>query len=187
MSKGLAYLHNQPKQIIHRDLKSGNVLVALDEQDNFKVVKITDFDISKVMSEGVSALTIAGTPCFTAPEVFNPSKVGYTVQVDSKFAINLASDQGYFSLGIWNAASGNVSLKLPYHNVCCSPLIKLITITFQAENFGSNGQCHKRSVASTSRRLRFKHGIYSETNRNLLEIRSHRTTNILTTREKSGI
>lgn len=59
-SQGLAYLHFGPQPIVHRDLKSGNVLVALDEQDNMKLIKITDFDTSRVITEENNPSTVAG-------------------------------------------------------------------------------------------------------------------------------
>eukprot|EP01117_Protostelium_nocturnum_P018843 TRINITY_DN7967_c0_g1_i1.p1 TRINITY_DN7967_c0_g1~~TRINITY_DN7967_c0_g1_i1.p1 ORF type:complete len:1128 (+),score=398.43 TRINITY_DN7967_c0_g1_i1:226-3609(+) len=82
VAKGLAYLHNFQHPIVHRDLKSGNVLVALDESDSIKLIKITDFDTSKVLTDGMKTSTIAGTPAFIAPEIYSKSKVGYTVQAD---------------------------------------------------------------------------------------------------------
>jgi len=81
---GLGYLHGLNPPIIHRDLKPGNVLVALDEQDLVKLVKITDFDVSRELTVGQEAMTLAGTPQYAAPEVLsvNTAKTGYSTAVD---------------------------------------------------------------------------------------------------------
>jgi len=47
--------------------KPGNVLVALDAQDHVKLCKITDFDVSREISPGEQAVTLCGTPQYSAP------------------------------------------------------------------------------------------------------------------------
>jgi len=61
---GMSYLHNMSPPIIHRDLKSHNLLVASDWR-----VKVADFGLSKVLEQAVATLTACGTPSWTAPEV----------------------------------------------------------------------------------------------------------------------
>jgi len=72
---GLSYLH--VRKIIHRDLKSQNVLIASDYS-----VKISDFGCSKLM-EGTSSLsnTVVGTPTYLSSEIVLESKP-YTEQSD---------------------------------------------------------------------------------------------------------
>ena len=66
--KGLGAAH--AKQVIHRDLKPGNILLALNDEGY--LVKILDFGISKFKSHMVQDVTAAGavvgTPRFMAPE-----------------------------------------------------------------------------------------------------------------------
>jgi serine/threonine protein kinase len=71
---GMNYLHTFDPPIIHRDLKSHNLLV----DDNFHV-KVTDFGLAKFHSDDIS-MTFCGTLPWTAPEVFNGR--GYTTKAD---------------------------------------------------------------------------------------------------------
>jgi tousled-like kinase len=76
----LKYLNEQPKAIIHYDLKPGNILFHNHE------VKITDFGLSKIQPEGnVSGIELtsqgAGTYWYLPPECLNKSKD--PVKIDS--------------------------------------------------------------------------------------------------------
>eukprot|EP01119_Soliformovum_irregulare_P008046 TRINITY_DN2081_c0_g1_i1.p2 TRINITY_DN2081_c0_g1~~TRINITY_DN2081_c0_g1_i1.p2 ORF type:complete len:398 (-),score=101.90 TRINITY_DN2081_c0_g1_i1:18-1211(-) len=76
IAKGLKYLHF--KQIAHRDLKCDNVLISYDEIDKSLILTLTDFGLSKTMSESdtLHLQTVAGTQFFMAPEIghggYNP-------------------------------------------------------------------------------------------------------------------
>lgn len=69
---GLSYAHN--KNVIHRDLKPGNIL--LDEHGN---ARLSDLGFAKVLSNQ-SSLTMSmsggliGTPAYMAPELWNDQK-----------------------------------------------------------------------------------------------------------------
>jgi serine/threonine protein kinase len=83
IAKAMQYLHNKkPKKIVHRDLKTSNILVQplADNSQGYVHVKLADFGISKFynMSETSSSLTFRkGTSVYAAPEVFNQqSKYG---------------------------------------------------------------------------------------------------------------
>ncbi|XP_037533789.1 serine/threonine-protein kinase Nek8 [Nematolebias whitei] len=61
----LALYHVHNKLILHRDLKTQNIL--LDK--NQMIVKIGDFGISKILASKSKAYTVVGTPCYISPEL----------------------------------------------------------------------------------------------------------------------
>ena len=61
IANGLSYLHRQEPPVIHRDLKSGNILLSKDVNDEIVKVKITDFDASAITSYARLNLTVIGT------------------------------------------------------------------------------------------------------------------------------
>jgi serine/threonine protein kinase len=75
ISKGLSFLHLHC-QLIHRDLKSYNVLINTYEGLQ---VKITDFGISKIVSQSQMTANV-GTIAWIAPEVFGQK--GYNQKAD---------------------------------------------------------------------------------------------------------
>nr|BAC80147.1 constitutive triple response 1-like protein kinase [Delphinium hybrid cultivar] len=65
VAKGMNYLHRRNPPIVHRDLKSPNLLV-----DNMYTVKVCDFWLSRLKANTyLSAKSAAGTPEWMAPEV----------------------------------------------------------------------------------------------------------------------
>jgi len=76
-AKGMNYLHKSNPMIIHRDLKSHNLLV----DENWKV-KVCDFGLSKILENqsDLNTMTACGTPSWTAPEILRNEK--YTEKAD---------------------------------------------------------------------------------------------------------
>ncbi|KAM6944524.1 serine/threonine-protein kinase Chk2 isoform 2-T3 [Lycodopsis pacificus] len=80
MLNAVQYLHS--KGIIHRDLKPENIL--LSSQDDVCLIKVTDFNQSRILEETLLMRTLCGTPSYLAPEVFTQaSTTGYSLAVDA--------------------------------------------------------------------------------------------------------
>ena len=74
--QGLKYLHSN--NIIHRDLKPNNLFL-----DDKLELKIGDFGlIAKLTNNKERRKTICGTPCYMAPEIYEPDEKGYSFEVD---------------------------------------------------------------------------------------------------------
>lgn len=72
-AQGMAYLHSHKPPLIHRDLKTTNLLV-----DRGMNVKICDFGLSRIRSN--KPMSAVGTVYFAAPEVLRQEQ--YTEKVD---------------------------------------------------------------------------------------------------------
>ena len=75
VAAGMAYLHGQNPPVIHRDLKSLNVLL-----DNHNNAKVADFGLSREMDSDKTMTLGVGTPHWLAPEVLKQEP--YTEKAD---------------------------------------------------------------------------------------------------------
>ena len=85
VASGCHYLHRLKPAIIHRDLKSSNILLTATG-----AAKIADFGLSRFFQQDIAEMTgQVGTPGWTAPEVFRHQTYDHKVDVYS-FGIVLA-------------------------------------------------------------------------------------------------
>ncbi|KAK6484961.1 mitogen-activated protein kinase kinase kinase 13 [Huso huso] len=100
IASGMNYLHLH--KIIHRDLKSPNVLVT-----HYDGVKISDFGTSKELSDKSTKMSFAGTVAWMAPEVIRNEPVSEKVDIWS------------FGVVLWELLTGEI----PYKDVDSSAII----------------------------------------------------------------
>ncbi|XP_056321931.1 mitogen-activated protein kinase kinase kinase 13 [Danio aesculapii] len=100
IASGMNYLHLH--KIIHRDLKSPNVLVTQNDS-----VKISDFGTSKELSDKSTKMSFAGTVAWMAPEVIRNEPVSEKVDIWS------------FGVVLWELLTGEI----PYKDVDSSAII----------------------------------------------------------------
>mmetsp|Transcript_36925 Transcript_36925/g.89048 ORF Transcript_36925/g.89048 Transcript_36925/m.89048 type:complete len:506 (-) Transcript_36925:269-1786(-) len=76
----LVYMHS--KNVIHRDMKPENLLLAHKPRSSHDIeVKIIDFGLSKILSDGPMASSFLGTRGYLAPEMIQ--RRNYTKSVDA--------------------------------------------------------------------------------------------------------
>lgn len=73
IARGMFYLHSSQPSILHRDLKSRNVLLSgrKDEQDGTPHVVICDFGLCQLFGEEGQSPTQMGTASYMSPDVIN--------------------------------------------------------------------------------------------------------------------
>ena len=76
IASGVKYLHQYG--IVHRDLKPDNIMIT--QQNDFGVIKIMDFGLSKIVSPNESMADGYGTLSYVAPEVL--LRTPYNKEVD---------------------------------------------------------------------------------------------------------
>lgn len=72
-----AILHLDKLNIVHRDIKPANILLT----DNNSKIKITDFGLSRVISNNNMMDTIVGTPFYMSPEILNEKKYNQNTDI----------------------------------------------------------------------------------------------------------
>uniref|UniRef100_UPI00358F4C21 mitogen-activated protein kinase kinase kinase 9-like isoform X2 n=1 Tax=Myxine glutinosa TaxID=7769 RepID=UPI00358F4C21 len=135
IGRGMLYLHEKaPVAIIHRDLKSSNVLllekISKDDIAN-KTLKITDFGLAREWHK-TTKMSAAGTYAWMAPEVIKTS------------TFSKGSDVWSYGVLVWELLTGEVpyrgidglavaygvavnKLTLPIPTTCPKPFTRLMT------------------------------------------------------------
>lgn len=104
IARGMLYLHEANPPILHRDLKSLNLLLLdqVNTSNDHILVKITDFGIARILEEAEARMTVRmGTCHWMAPEVINSEPY------------SLAADVYSFGIVVWEIAARDT----PYRGV----------------------------------------------------------------------
>jgi serine/threonine protein kinase len=100
IASGMQYMHS--RNVIHRDLKSPNVLISVD-----LVLKISDFGTCRPDQGRSTRMSITGTCAWMAPEMIRNEPCSKSVDVWS------------YGVVLWELLSGEVPYKVC---VCVRPL-----------------------------------------------------------------
>jgi len=95
-AKGFAYLHAHDPPVIHRDLKTQNILI----NENWNA-QLCDFGISREMGSDLTMTKVIGTPRWNAPEVLDGDSYSEKVDVYS------------FGIVMWEL----IARKLPFEEI----------------------------------------------------------------------
>jgi len=87
IAMGMEYLHSFTPPVLHRDLKSPNILVSKKKVNgiNQNILKISDFGLARVAATNMDSekMTQAGTPYWSAPELLRDEVYNEKVDVYS--------------------------------------------------------------------------------------------------------
>ncbi|XP_057809745.1 uncharacterized protein LOC131024241 isoform X2 [Salvia miltiorrhiza] len=126
IARGMNYLHHYNPPIVHRDLKSSNLLV-----DRNWTVKVGDFGLSRLKHETyLSTKTGKGTPQWMAPEILRNEPA------DEK------SDIYSFGVILWEL----VTLKIPWENLNSMQVIGAVGFMNQRLDIPNNVDAQWASI-----------------------------------------
>ncbi|XP_025420103.1 mitogen-activated protein kinase kinase kinase 9 isoform X3 [Sipha flava] len=142
IARGMNYLHNgAPISLIHRDLKSSNVLLNEPIENNdlqFKTLKITDFGLAREVYK-TTRMSAAGTYAWMAPEVIKQSTFSKASDVWSYGVLlwELLTGQtpykGIDSLAVAYGVAAN-KLTLPIPSTCPQPFKELMEACWYSDS-----------------------------------------------------
>ncbi|KAH9571987.1 hypothetical protein CY35_02G122900 [Sphagnum magellanicum] len=110
VAEGMHYLHQ--KKVVHRDLKSMNILVKCDEHDGHVYAKVADFGFSKTKESSCtySNLTMdEGTIRWMAPELFGNFDQSSNPSLSKRYPFKV--DIYSFGMVCYEILTGNI----PFH------------------------------------------------------------------------
>lgn len=124
ISAGVKYLHDN--SVTHRDLKPENIL--LSTEDDYTLVKISDFGLSKQSQNNSLLKTACGTKIYSAPEVRRAKY--YTNKVDiwslGIILYNCLSGRFPFKMEDYEKNPGNIHFNDPVWECISNDAISLI-------------------------------------------------------------
>ncbi|VDI66407.1 mitogen-activated protein kinase kinase kinase 11-like [Mytilus galloprovincialis] len=142
IARGMNYLHEEsPIPLIHRDLKSSNILIKepVENDDIYeKTLKITDFGLAREVSK-TTRMSAAGTYAWMAPEVIKTSTFSKSSDVWSygvllwELLTGETPYKGIDALGVAYGVAVN-KLTLPIPSTCPGLFSKLMSDCWHQES-----------------------------------------------------
>eukprot|EP01125_Pyxidicula_operculata_P012537 TRINITY_DN411_c1_g1_i1.p1 TRINITY_DN411_c1_g1~~TRINITY_DN411_c1_g1_i1.p1 ORF type:complete len:630 (-),score=86.53 TRINITY_DN411_c1_g1_i1:240-2063(-) len=108
IAAGMDYLHSRNPPVLHRDLKSPNVLI-----DQYWRGQVADFGLSRIHAANTSTMTHLGTPLWLAPEIVREERYSEKADVWS------------YGVIVWETVTG----KHPYDKM--TPLAVMAEVGFK--------------------------------------------------------
>jgi len=98
----MEFLHSNA--IVYRDLKPENVLLVPDQDDRSPHVKLGDFGFSKAVTQEEPSKSLAGSPYFSAPEMYEIGRTRVPMVTDSAvdvFSLGLLLFVMWYGCDLW--------------------------------------------------------------------------------------
>eukprot|EP01117_Protostelium_nocturnum_P016511 TRINITY_DN6545_c0_g1_i3.p1 TRINITY_DN6545_c0_g1~~TRINITY_DN6545_c0_g1_i3.p1 ORF type:complete len:491 (+),score=157.13 TRINITY_DN6545_c0_g1_i3:709-2181(+) len=176
---GIEFLHNH--NIIHRDLKSDNIFVSLNENKSISDLAIGDFDTAKKLSESIQAKTAIGTPGYIAPEVWNAEEYTYKCDV---FSFGMVLYELVSLMRPFEGSKGNPQFHINDRKIPELDLQAVLDSFSKAQQLDSEGLSPPPEAENYQKYLEFGYAVIITLFRHCVQFKKSKRPELLEIREK---